>query len=59
MHLVLVSDLKGGIEVLMESFKRSVLIQKVEEMMIEVKPVEGIRSLLNLDAGAVVRLVTG
>jgi hypothetical protein len=55
----LVSDLKGGIEVLTESFKRSVLIQKVEEMMIEVKPVEGIRSLLNLDAGAVVRLVTG
>jgi hypothetical protein len=55
----LVSDLKGGIEVLMESFKRSVLIQKVEEIMIEVKPVEGIRRFLNLDAGAVVRLATG
>jgi hypothetical protein len=55
----LVSDLRGGIEVLIESFKRNVLIQKVEEIMIVVNPAEGIRSLLNLDAGVVVRLATG
>jgi hypothetical protein len=55
----LVSDLKGGIEILMGSFKRSDLIQKVEEIMIEVKPVKGIRRLMSRDAEAVVRLVTG
>jgi hypothetical protein len=43
----------------MESFKRSVLIQKVEEIMIVVNPAEGIREPLNRGAGVVVRLVTG
>jgi hypothetical protein len=55
----LVSDLKEGIEILMESFKRNDLSQKVEEIMIEVNPVEVKRKLSNRDAGAVVRLVTG
>jgi hypothetical protein len=55
----LVSDLRGGTGVQMESFKRNDLIQKVEEIQIVVNPVEEIRKLLNLDAGAVVRLATG
>jgi hypothetical protein len=55
----LVSDLRGGIEVLMESFKRNDLIQKVEEILIVVNPVEEVRKPLSRDAGAVVRLVTG
>jgi len=38
----LVSDLRGVIEVLMESFKRNDLIQKVEEIQIVVNPVEEI-----------------
>ena len=59
LHPVLVSDLRGGIEVLMESFKRNDLIQKVEEILIVVNPVEELRKPLSRDAGAVVRLATG
>ncbi len=53
------SDLKGEIGILMGSFKRNDLIQKVMEIMFEKNLVEGIRRHLGRDAGAVVRLVTG
>ncbi len=59
MRPVLDSDLKGEIGILMGSFKRNDLIQKVMEIMFEKNPVEGIRRHLSRDAGAVVRLVTG